>query len=297
MLKIINCLFLIVFCTAPVFAASILQSKNGRILISLDGDKASVGQTITLLDTDGKAVATAVIAQAKGGKAIANIKTGKADGSETVQFAKAAAKEEDEAVAEDSYSKQSKGIYRLNSTKVSMLLAIGMNSMNTKQTDGNTPVANIEDVAMKGMSIGVTGAMDYPLNNWLILRGTLGFEPFNASGTATNLACDERSSTNCSAMINYLAGGGFARFNFTKTKLQMWGGLGATTKFPISKSTTALRNDDIKMTMTFAGALGLDYFLSNKTFLPASLEYQLFQASDTVTANIIMIRAGYGWAF
>jgi hypothetical protein len=43
--------------------------------------------------------------------------------------------------------------------------------------------------------------------------------------------------------------------------------------------------------------MGLDYFVGNKNFIPVSLEYQLFLSSDTVSANAILFRAGYGWAF
>jgi opacity protein-like surface antigen len=118
-----------------------------------------------------------------------------------------------------------------------------------------------------------------------------------AKGTSTLLACNNLTSTDCNANINYLSAGGYARFNLTKSRFQAWVAAGGTGKFPISKTTTALRSDDIKMTMTFALGGGFDYYLSNKTFIPASLEYQLFQSSETVSANIILIRAGYGWAF
>ena len=291
-------LILILFCSSTSFAASIIQTKSNKVLISLDGDSASVGQTISLVDSDGKTVATATISQVKGGKAIATIKSGKADGSESIQFAD---HEGDEKAADeispDSYSKQAKGVYRLNGTKISFAVTAAMNNMVTKQSDGVNPTPNTEDVTLTGSSVGLTGIIDYPFNNWLILRGTLGYEPFNVTGNAINLSCDNLTSRECNAMISYLSGGGFARFNITKSRFQLWVGLGATTKFPIAKTTTALKSDDIKMTMTFAGAFGADYFINNKSFIPVSAEYQMFQASDTVTANIILFRVGYGWAF
>jgi hypothetical protein len=290
-------LFLAFAFSQPVFAVSIQQSKGNRILLSLDGDKLSVGQTITLKDADDKTVATAVVTQVKGGKAIATIKSGKVDGSETVSLGESSDDGAEENISPDSFSKKTKSVYRLNSTKVSGLLTIGINQMNTKQSDGQTPTPNTEDVALKGNSFGLTGAIDYPFNNWLILRGTLGYEPLVAKGTSTLLACNNLTSTDCNANINYLSAGGYARFNLTKSRFQAWVAAGGTGKFPISKTTTALRSDDIKMTMTFALGGGFDYYLSNKTFIPASLEYQLFQSSETVSANIILIRAGYGWAF
>lgn len=200
-------------------------------------------------------------------------------------------------ISPDSFSKRTRNVYRLNSTKVSGLLTIGMNNMITKQSDGLNPTPNTEDVPLKGNSFGLTGAMDYPFNSWLILRGTLGYEPFVVAGTSTLFACNNLSSRDCNANISYLSAGGFARFNLTKSRFQTWAAVGGTAKFPISKTTTALRADDIKMTMTFGLGGGFDYFITNKTFIPASLEYQMFQSSETVTANMILIRAGYGWAF
>ena len=283
--------------TQTAYAVSIQQAKGNRVLLSLDGDKLSVGQTITLKNSEDKTVATAIVSQVKGGKALATIKTGKADGSETVSIGEATDEGAEENISPDSFSKKTKSVYRLNSTKFSGLLTIGMNQMNTKQSDGQTPTPNTEDVALKGNSFGLTGALDYPFNNWLILRGTLGYEPLVAKGSSTLLACNNLTSTDCDANINYLSAGGFARFNLTKSRFQAWVAAGGTAKFPISKTTTALRSDDIKMTMTFGAAGGFDYFVSNKTFIPVSLEYQLFQSSETVSANIILIRGGFGWAF
>lgn len=293
-MKFLNFLILTMMFAAPAFGAAILQSKNNRILISLDGTAATVGQTISLIDADGKEVGTAVINQIKNGKAIASIKTGKSDGSETLKFPGAEAAEKDEPVAEDSFSKQSKNsVYRLNSTKVSILFDISMNTMITKLTDGT----NIEDVSMKGTSIGVTGAFDYPMLNWVILRGTLGYEPFNAAGSAKFLSCDSRTSRDCNAKISYFAAGGFARFNLTKSNTQLWAGFGAVARYPISKASTALDINDVKLTTTFGGAFGVDYFISNKTYIPVSIDYQMFLPSDTVSGNMITLRAGYGWAF
>jgi len=290
--------FSVFFAAQLSFAASILQVKNNRILLSMDGDKLEVGQAIVLQNSDGKEVAKAIITQAKGEKAIATIKSGKADGSETVVTGTGGANsaELEEEVTPDSYtSKKSRGNPRLNAKKFAALLTISMNNMTTKQaTLGG---GQIEDVALTGMGIGLTGSFDYPLNTWLILRGTLGYEPFVAAGSSNFLVCDNSTSRDCTANISYLSAGGFARVNFTKSKLQFWGGAGGTGKFPISKSSTALRTDDIKLTITFAVAGGVDWFTSNSAFIPLNVEYQLFQPSDTVTANQILLRGGYGWAF
>jgi hypothetical protein len=290
--------FLFIFCLSQgAFAVSILQSKNNRILISMDGEKIEVGQTLILKNADGKEVAKAVVTQAKGEKAIAVIKNGKADGSETVTVAVGTpAAAEGEFTAESAPRKTHSTAYRLNAKKLALLLTLSMNSMQTKQAD-KSATPNIETVTLAGTGIGLAASVDWPLSTWLIFRGTLGYEPFTASGSGQFNSCNDGTSKDCNASIDYLSAGGFARFNLTKSKYQVWVGGGGTSKFPISKTSTALKTDDIKLTVTFAGAAGLDWFIASDAFVPLSLEYQMFQSSDTVTANQILVRGGYGWAF
>lgn len=294
--------FLLTFSFAH--SATILQAKNGKVLISLDGDTVTVGQNIGFKNADGKTVAIATIATVKGARAIAEVKKGQLSGGETIYYAggakpKAAAAAPTEG-AEESFSAETEAtskreVYRLSSTRVAGLLTIGINNMITKQADASaTP--NTEDVALKGNSFGLTGSLDVPLNWWFAIRATLGYEPFMAEGDARFLSCDNQSSTKCNANINYLSGGGYARINFNNSPFQLWTALGGTTKFPLGKSSTALKTDDIKATFTFAAALGADWFISNKYFIPMSVEYQMFQNSDTVSANIIQARIGFGMA-
>lgn len=286
----------ILFFSAQSFAIKIIQTKGNKVLLDLEEESVSIDQKLYLLNSKNKKIAIVSIIQSKSGKAIAVLNKGKLEDVTSVALMTPSPVSAETSTSEDATSSQTanNGVYRLNSMKISGLLTIGMNSMNTKQTDIS---ANQEDVPLSGTSIGLTGAIDYPLNNWLTLRGTLGYEPFNVSGTSRFLSCNGLSSTDCNAMINYLSAGGYARYDITKSRMLIWVAAGGATKFPMGNSTTALKSDDIKMTFTFAGAVGLDFFINNKTYIPASLEYQLFQSSDTVSANIILIRAGYGWAF
>lgn len=283
----------ILFCSTQLLAIEILQIKNNKVLLNLGDEDAAVNQKLYLINSAGKKIAIATILQIKNKRALALINKGKSDGATAVELLNKPVSSENSAPAAVTGNKI-KGLHRLNNMKISALLTFSMNNMNTKQDDISL---NKEDVLLKGSAIGLTGAIDYPFRNWVILRGTLGYEPFVASGTARFLSCDSKTSTNCNANIQYLSGGGYARFNLTNSQYLAWVGLGGTGKFPISKSTTALAVDDVKFTMTFALTTGLDYFINNKNFIPASLEYQLFQNSETVSTNIIMLRAGYGWSF
>ncbi len=286
------------FLSSISYSASIIQSKGNKVLINLEGEKVRIGQIISFQNDDGKVVAKAVVQQAKGERAIAVIKNGKLDGSEIVVISSKKTNQDEnfeDDEEQESFRQPVQKVYRFNSTKISALLTIGINNMNTKQTTGG-PLPSNENVALKSNSFGLTGAIDYPFRNWLTLRGTLGFEPFNVDGNSTLFVCN--GTQNCNAKINYLSAGGFARFDFTKRgSLQLWGALGGTAKYPIDKTSSALRTDDIKLTMTFGAGGGVDYFINNKMFIPASLEYQMFESSETVSANLILLRAGFGWAF
>lgn len=281
-------------------SATILQAKNGKVLISLDGDTVTVGQNIGFKNAEGKTVAVATVATVKGARAIAEVKKGQVTGDETIFFAggakpKASSESSEEKFTDETEATSKREVYRLSSTRIAGVLTVGMNNMVTKQADANaTP--NTEDVTLKGNSFGLTGTMDIPLNWWFAVRATLGYEPFMAEGESRFLSCDGQSSTKCNANINYISGGGYARVNFNNSPFQIWTALGATTKFPMSKSSTALKTDDIKSTFTFAAAFGADWFISNKFFIPVSAEYQMFQNSDTVSANIIQARIGFGMA-
>lgn len=274
-------------------AAKVVQAKNGKVLIDLEGETANPNQNAVLINAENKKVAIVQISQVKNGKAIGSVTKGQAQGNEKVTLIVPKGTS-DAAVAESASGNQ---VYRTTSKKMSVVLSLMSNSMTTKQSDGVQPTPTTEDVNMKGSTFGVTGAIDWPFTSSLVLRGTLGYEPFKTTGTSTGLMCDGSTSTNCTADITYLSAGGYARFDFTKSKTQFWAALGGTLKFPMSKSTTALKQDDIKMTMTYGAAGGLDFFLSNKTFIPVSLEQQFFLKSDTVSASIMMIRVGYGQAF
>ena len=296
-MKIFSLILVILFFSGQSHAVKIIQTKGNKVLLDLEDENVVVDQRIYLLNAANKKIAIATVTQSKNGRAIAIINKGKTDGAVSVELVATSISAEASPVEGGPGQTGTKGVYRLSSTKISALLTVATNNMSTKQADGTQPTPNQEDVPLKGSSVGLTGAIDYPFSSWLILRGTFGYEPFNVTGTSRFLSCDNLTSKNCNAAINYLSAGGYVRFDLTKSRALVWVAGGGTTKFPMSKTTTALKADDIKMTFTFAGAIGLDYFINNKNFIPASLEYQLFQSSDTVTANIILLRIGYGWAF
>ncbi len=289
---------LILVASVNTFAAKVLQLKNGKVLIDLEGDTATPNQQGVLINADNKRVAIVLISQVKNGKAIGMITKGQAQGTESVKLIipKDAASGSSGPAESASPANQ---VFRTKAKKMSLVASLMSNSMTTKQSTNDT-VPIFEDVDMKGSTFGLTGIVDWPVGPSFDIRGTFGYEPFKTTGTAVRNVCDMFSgtpSTNCTADITYLSAGGYGRYNFNQSRAQFWAALGGTLKFPMAKSTTALKPDDIKMTMTYGLAAGLDYFISNKSFIPVSLEQQMFLKSDTVSASVLFIRLGYGQTF
>ena len=271
-------------------AARVVQSKNNKVMIDLEGEEAIPQQSLFLLNEQNKKVAIGKILQVKNGKAVAMITKGKSVGGETVQLNPMSA---DVGLNESAPTDSKKTDFvRTNAKKVSAVISLMNNTMNTQESD----LTNTEVVAMKGTTFGLTGIVDWPLKYKLTLRGTAGYEPFKAAGTAKFKSCASLTSFECDADITYISGGAYLRYDFYQSKALFWGAIGATLKMPITKKATALKESDIQMTMTYAGAFGLDYFIDHKYFVPVSFEYQMFEKSATVDTNIMMLRAGFGMA-
>lgn len=279
-------------------ASQVTQTKNNKVMIDTQGDEMSVDQEFYLVTPDNKKIALVKITAVKGGKAIASILKGKSNGNETLELKGGVVSAN--RISQDADSVPSKNdsiLLKPKAKKISLLLSLFNNSMTAKESDGGVPV-QIQNVSMTGTSFGLTGVYEQNYNSWLTLRGTAGYEPFKASGTATINGCDSTTSTSCNADISYLSAGAYARFELYKMKnIFYWGALGGTFKFPIAKTSTALKTDDLKLTATYAVALGLDYYMSSKYFISVSIEQQTFMSSDTVSANFLAIRFGIGKPF
>lgn len=286
---------------SQAFSAQVTQVKNNKVMIDLQQEEAEAGQEFYLLNSDSKKVGLVQISIVKNGKAIGVILKGKSAGDETLEL-KPGSTGSSEKISEDvnteaeaANSNATSKTYRYNTKKFSVLLGSISNSMTAKEADGS---GRIEDVQLKGTSLGLSAALDMPVASWFTLRGTAGYEPFKSTGTATILGCDNASSTDCTADMNYISFGAYARFELYRVKaLMLWGGVGGTMKFPLSKSSTALKNEDIKLTATYALTAGADYFITNKMYLPFSIEMQTYMPSDTVKASSLAIRAGIGFAY
>ena len=307
-------------------AARVLQVKNGKALIDVETDSLAPNQDFYLVNGAGKKTALVRILQVKPGKAVASILKGNATGGETLLAKSGGATttttttmtnptssttsisansrtsgESGSYSASPDYSTGYGGKKKISSkaknskVRVSALLNMMMNNMAVVTNDLS---GQQETVAMKGSSFGLTGAIDYPMWPSLTLRGTVGYEPFVTQGTSSIFSCANQTSQECNANITYIAFGGYLRYDIIKDPGMLWIAGGGTMRMPMGKSSTALNESEIAMTATYGIAAGYDIFINNnKSFIPISFEMQFFMPSDTVKADFMSFRAGYGFVF
>lgn len=284
----------------PLEAAVVTQSKNGKVLIDNQRDEVEVSQEYYLLNFEKKKVAVVRISVVKNDKSIAFIVKGQSDGTESLLLkSEASTTDKIPTFRENTTNVETKptNAYRLTQKKLSVLLNLMTSSMTALEADSQPPNPQVENVQMTGTSIGITAAYDIPLRSWFEFRGTLGFEPFTVSGTSMITGCDSATSRDCNADISYLSAGAYARFDIYKSRTSIWLAVGTIGKFPIAKKSTALKTDDLKLAGAYSFAAGLEYFMSNKIFIPFSIEQQYFISTETVKANQLSIRSGLGIAY
>ena len=305
---------LIIFLTFQFTNAMVVKNlKGAKLLLDLQGQEVKVGDSISTNN------GVATILQIKNGQAVAQIQSGTFSINDSVQLVTSSKKTNNPNLNSTatnssvvnsnsspnknikSNSKVNKDLYsRSQRIKGAILAKFMYNKMNTKQKDNtSSPGPNEEFVTMTGFNPGLFASLEYPWLNWLTLRGTLGYEMVSIGGTAQFQSCDNKSSTDCKATIHYLTGIAMGRFDITNGSNNFWTAIGGALKFPISKSSTALREEDISMANTIVLTFGLDYHMNNRNFIPISFEYHYsLNQSDTVPEiSQFGLQAGYGMQF
>jgi opacity protein-like surface antigen len=277
-------------------AGIIKQVKNEKVLMTLDDSNAQIGDQFYAVNAANKKTALLELTTVKNNQAVAKIIKGTAAVNDTTEAKKSGGASSGTA----SNAATAKPTFiRHDLKKMALNLKINSDIISTKQKDNTQTFPNEETVDMVGTNLGLNLTLDLPVNNWFDLRGFAGYEMLKVKGTSKFLSCDGRLSTDCNATINYLTGGGLLRFKYVSSNFEFWSGLGLGFKQPLSKKSTALTEDNIAMATTLIVGLGLDYFLSNKYFIPASFEYhKSFNESETVPKILTTaLSIGFGKMF
>ncbi|WP_295904254.1 hypothetical protein [uncultured Bdellovibrio sp.] len=295
----VACLFM--FWTSAAYSASVSAVKGQKVLINLEGDTTSEGDEFYLLNpANNKKTAIIRIKQVKGSKALGEILKGRAAQGYALQ-AKAASKMSADVPASETSEEESAPVSRNDMSYLRVVKdsygitgSYIMNSMNADVSykDG-FGISHKTSTSMSGSGFGVGGFYDYAFGQALVGRGSAAIEQFNVSGNASEAACS--GSTSCDAKINYLSLYGLLKWYPIQGKYRGWVGGGMGYMLAVSKSSTALNESQISTNQVFTFALGTDIQMSRKNYIPVSIEYNLFPASDTVKANMILIKGGWAW--
>lgn len=272
-------------------AGTIQQVKNGKVLIQFSGDTAQVGDQLFGISSEGKKTALLEVTAVKDNKGVAKVTKGTVKVNDTTQ-------PRGSTPSKDAFAPAK--IIRRDMKKIAVNFKFLMDSMSTKQQDKTQPEPLTENVDMKGNTFGINASLDYPLNDRFSLRGYAGYEMLKISGTSVrNNMCDNRTSRDCNVNISYLVAGGIARYNYNLPQAQVWAGVGASFKQPLTKKSTALNTENIQIANSILVATGLDYHINNLYFMPISIEYhKSFNESETVPKiQEIAISVGFGKLF
>lgn len=278
-------------------AAEIQQIKNNKVLLLLDDDTTSPGDEFYALDANGKKIGLLQVSQIKNGKAVAIIKKGRAEkNGQTELIHKQAKKKIKNQDLEDTYDNEGLAT-NTQKMKFSLSYKYMMNGITTEQEDS---LSRSETVQMTGSNSGFMLAADFPAFSSFDLRGTLSYDLLDVKATSTNLSCDTRTSTDCNTKITYLTLAGFLKYNMmNESNFNPWIALGASYRNPMSKSSTALTEDDIQAANTIILALGFDAAIGASGFIPVSAEYHhsLNTSESVPKITQINITLGYGIKF
>jgi hypothetical protein len=289
---------LLLFCLWTVllpsaFAGTVTQVKGGRVVVDFSGESVNVGDQFYILTSENKKIAVIKLAVVKNGKAVGDIIKGKAlVGATTMSRNSAGASAGSAAQTSDLVK------VRQDQMKMGVHFKYMMNTISAKQQDGEvTP--NQETVSMKGSNFGVAGSIDYPLFDWIKAYGMVSYEILDIGGTGQFLSCDGKSSTDCNVKVNYLGFQGLARYDILKTKYNVWAGLGLEIRIPMTKKSTALNTDGLKQSDSFVAAVGMDYHINNKFYVPIGFEYHysMNTSNEVPVIDQMNLLIGYGKKF
>lgn len=267
--------------------ASVEKVKGKSAIVAFDeGEEPQPGDKFFALE-EGKRKALLEVVKFKNGKAVVKVKKGKvAEGMDVAAAGKkkkAEGEEGEETAAEEEStegkpkSKRSAGVATLyKDMTIGALLGYSMDNQSVTSTAIGTQ-------AMSGSGFSLKGFADIPVIGKLAILTRAGAEQFNVQSGAYK---SEILYATLDLMLKYSFGDGhFVPFGM--------GGLGL--HFPLSKSSNVLDVNRISSTTVFYGGGGLNYAMSGKSYIQATVEYGMFPPSNDVTTSFIAARFGMGF--
>lgn len=273
-MKITVILFALLFSFAAQ-AGKIINVKQNRVLIDMESDSYFVGDRLFAVDEAGKRRAVIEIKQTKNGRAVGDIAKGRANIGNILL----------PTTGTPGTSSAQKGKGGPVDKSWGVTAGYAMNSMTAKSSTATS-------VNLSGSSFAVKGFYRQKLDGSISVQASAGYESLVASGTASSGTC-----TTCEVNIGYLGFDALVRYSFYEKSYRVWAGAGLGFLLAMSKSSNIIDTSKVSTNQTILGAFGVDVPLSGGNFIPVELNYAMYPSNNTTSANQIIIRAGYGFAF
>jgi opacity protein-like surface antigen len=314
--SLVAILFSFAYLASPsAFAYKVKDISGKKLLIDLEGEKLFAGDTVMSINKTPEGpeiLGSAKVLQVRDKQAIALISDGKfiigkkiarkGGGNSPTEIAIQEKKPvatraepeyaEDEEIYETADQRRARLknsgsdgiIFRKDMIKVALIGSFTQDKISAKQADDTLPFPVEETVPMAGSNSGIGLSFDYPSRWGVTLRGVLLNEKLSVIGTSVDdNVCAGRTSSSCLANINYISAGGHLRFDYNISRFTLWAAGGMVFKFPTSRETTSLRQDDIAVANAIVGSGGFDFAFSNRFFMPFAYEYHYsLNKSNTV---------------
>lgn len=303
------CLLTITLSCLSVNAARVLKVKGKAVLIDNDGSNISKGELYYTMNMNNKKIGIIRIMKTKQGKSIAKLLKGKAQPNSPLMkrpTSKAQKKKKKKPQAPKLYSR-SKSENKRKSTKrtsnktgkmgFGFNLGYNSNSSEVSFLDEGTGELVRQD-SYTGTSISYELFFDYQVFSKVNLRGTLGMHNFSAEDSANTqcLDADNQPGAACIVDLSYINIDLWARYFLTQSWHNVWLGAGLGILLsPSENSTTAINTEDVGATTLIQIGGGADIDISDKLYLPLTVEYGLYPSSDTVDMSSISFYFGLGY--
>ncbi len=279
----------------PSYAIKVVKAKGKKVLVDGEGETLEVGQVYLVKNADGKSVGIIKLTKVARGKAVAILGKGVAEPDQNLVMKKPKAGEAETPADSESETKEPKEAKARTKKPAAdqaywgAMLGYSMAKADIKLFDNTGAAAGT--VNLDGTGFSAKALYDYPLFSAISFRGLAGMEQFNVGG-ATNTTCNGE----CIAKIMYLTIDFWGRYIFNRDgTIRPWVGLGGWLIFPMTKDSNAIKEASIDNSNIFAFGGGFDYHLSETTYIPVQLEYQIYPKSENVQASAIALRAGYAF--
>lgn len=282
-------------------AASVIQVKGNKALVSLEGLPVQPGSEVYAINAEQKRKGLLRISQVKGDKAVADVLQGSAQPGMMI-IIKSSAPVAAPAYG-GSYDPANYGgrdrypMKKKSNMGWGVLGGFAMNSMAVTAKNGvlGSPGAAGESLSMKGSSFNLKGFFDYQMSPSFTLRGATGLETLAVTGSVGD-PNNCSGSTSCALSLNYITFEGDAQYNLSNTGNRYW--IGAGFGFLLAMSTgnniTSLQAASTNQVLLFGG--GADISLGHTSYIPIVVEYGMFPFAG-ISLSSIYLRAGYGMRF